>query len=123
MKPEERTEMIRKGNELFNQGRMKEAIACFLKSQYRDGLARVGDHFLYDRKEPVNALSFYRKARHQKGIDLIVKGIVGTIRALIHADEYQEKWNRFLEAPENRLFCEGKLDRPVFGQGDQGHKG
>lgn len=91
-----RTDLIRKGNELFNQGRLKEAIQIFATTNYRDGLARVGDHFLYERKEPVNALTFYKKAGHKKGIDYVIGNIVTTIRVIMRADKFTEDWNEYL---------------------------
>lgn len=101
MDKQERSELIRKGNQFFNQGRLKEAIAAFLRAGYKDGLARIGDHFLYERKEPVNALSFYRKAGHQPGINLIIGRIVDSIRTLMEADSYTQKWQDYLQ--ENYL--------------------
>jgi hypothetical protein len=95
--PKQKAALIRKGNELFNQGRLKEAITIFIQTNYKDGLARIGDHFLYQRKEPVNALSFYKRAGYQKGVDLLIRNIVKTIRTFMEADQYTEKWQSYLD--------------------------
>ena len=62
MDSRERAALVRKGNELFNRGEIKEAIEVFVKTGYKDGLHRVGDYYFYDKKLPLIALKFYRLA-------------------------------------------------------------
>ena len=71
MDKKERVELIRKGNELFNEGDIKEAAAIFVKTQYRDGLTRVADYLFYDKKRPLEALQYYRMVnRKDKVIEI-----------------------------------------------------
>jgi hypothetical protein len=66
-----RIELIRKGNELFNQGKILEAGRVFLTADYQDGLKRVGDHLFYEEGKPLQALPYYKQAKYQERIDEI----------------------------------------------------
>ncbi len=76
MDSKERTALIRKGNEFFNQGKIKEAIEIFVKTGYKDGLQRIGDYYYYDKKLPLIALRFYRMSGSKKKIDEIMERMV-----------------------------------------------
>ena len=41
----QRAALIRKGNELFNQGNMEIAQRIFVTTRYADGLIRLGQHY------------------------------------------------------------------------------
>lgn len=62
MDASERASLIRKGNECFNSGDIKQAVELFVRTGYRDGLTRVGDYYFYDRRQPLLAVKFYRMA-------------------------------------------------------------
>ncbi|TAL30965.1 MAG: hypothetical protein EPN93_19035 [Spirochaetes bacterium] len=62
MDGKERTALIRQGNELFNKGEIRKAGEVFARTMYRDGLTRVGDHFYFDKKLPLVAVTYYRLA-------------------------------------------------------------
>jgi hypothetical protein len=55
----------RKGNEFFNRGDIEEARRIFQTTGYSDGLIRVGDRYLADRR-PVDALKMYWLAKDEK---------------------------------------------------------
>jgi hypothetical protein len=71
MNSEEKVLLVRKGNESFNNGDIKEAIKFFVKAGYRDGIMRVADHYYYDNKQPLVALKFYRMIDRKDRIDEI----------------------------------------------------
>ncbi|HEQ72045.1 MAG TPA: hypothetical protein ENN69_06110, partial [Spirochaetia bacterium] len=58
-----RIALIRRGNELFNQGRLDVAKKIFLTARYTDGLVRLGDRALEEQK-PLEAFRLYWIARH-----------------------------------------------------------
>lgn len=62
MDTKDRIELIRKGNELFNNGDIETAAKIFAKTGYKDGLTRVADHYFFDRRLPLNALPYYKMA-------------------------------------------------------------
>ena len=71
MKDEEKVALSRKGNEYFNAGNMTEAIKCFVKAGYRDGIMRVADYYYFDKKQPLIALKFYKMINRKDRIDEI----------------------------------------------------
>lgn len=66
-----RMQLIRKGNELFNKGKIDEAARVFVTAEYQDGLKRVGDHYFYKENKPLVALPYYRKAKYKEKIEEI----------------------------------------------------
>lgn len=52
MDSRERAETIRQGNRAFNEGDIRKARDLFIKAEYKDGLVRLGDHFMYEKKCP-----------------------------------------------------------------------
>jgi hypothetical protein len=68
----DRVELIRKGNQEFNLLReewswetLKRATELFSAAQYQDGLLRVADYLYFERKLPLLAVSYYKKAGSQ----------------------------------------------------------
>ncbi|MDH5657652.1 MAG: hypothetical protein OEZ34_17185, partial [Spirochaetia bacterium] len=62
MDSRQRAELIRKGNEAFNSGDYPLAKKLFLQSQYKDGLIRLGDYYMYEKRLPLLAYGYYQKA-------------------------------------------------------------
>lgn len=60
MDQKERVELIRKGNELFNKGDVETAAKVFVKTAYKDGIARVADYYFFEKRRPLNALPYYK---------------------------------------------------------------
>lgn len=71
MKDDEKVALARKGNELFNEGNISEAIKFFVKAGYRDGIMRVADHYYFDKKQPLLALKFYKMINRKDRVDEI----------------------------------------------------
>ena len=71
---EQRTALIRKGNELFNQGDVALAQRIFTATRYADGLARIGDWYMRQNR-PLEALQVYRIASCRQKIDVLVERI------------------------------------------------
>ena len=65
----DRTALIRKGNEFFNEGKFEDAAKIFRAVGYKDGLSRIGDHYFYKMRRPLNALPYYQAAGFQERID------------------------------------------------------
>jgi len=60
-----KAQLNRKGNELFNTGELEAARRIFQTTGYSDGLIRVGDRYMADKK-PVDALKMYWLAKDEK---------------------------------------------------------
>lgn len=61
---EQKVILNRKGNELFNKGRIEEARRIFITTGYSDGLTRVGDHY-QKKNEIIKALKVYILAHNK----------------------------------------------------------
>ena len=62
MDSQERAGLIRKGNELFNQGKINEAMKLFVQTNYGDGIMRIADHYYYDKKRHEEAIVVWERA-------------------------------------------------------------
>jgi len=78
--PKERLILIRKGNELFNNGDIEKAAKIFVTTSYKDGLIRVGDYYYFDKKKPLKALHFYIEAKYEKRISELTERIVAVLK-------------------------------------------
>jgi hypothetical protein len=74
-----RAALIRKGNELLNQGKHDLAKRIFLTTGYADGLVRLGE--LYEKQGNVlEAFRLYWLAKYRKRIDPTIQKMVGVVR-------------------------------------------
>ncbi len=87
MENEERIALIRRGNELFNQGDFKNSLKIFLATNYKDGIIRVADVLYFDKKDKFNAIKLYKKAGHQKVIDEFAERAAQLIQLLLAEDK------------------------------------
>lgn len=87
MTDKERVELIRKGNQLFNEGKIEDAGKIFLATNYKDGLVRVGDYYLYQEKKFFKAFFYYKKANYSKRLEEIYKKWAEVIHFLLEEDK------------------------------------
>ena len=90
MDKKERIALIRKGNELFNKGDIEKAVKIFIKTDYKDGLVRVGDFYFYDKKMPLTAFKFYKMANMHNKVDEIFERMMFALSKLIGEDRFKE---------------------------------
>ena len=83
MDQKERIELIRRGNELFNSGDIKRASALFIKTSYRDGLTRIADYLYFDKRQPLNALPYYRMVNRHDRVNEIFERMVFALGRLL----------------------------------------
>lgn len=89
MDSKERVQLIREGNTAFNSGDIRKARELFLKTDYKDGLIRLGDHFMYDRKLPMLAFGYYKKAGRQDKVDEIYQRMVYALSVWLGRDKWK----------------------------------
>lgn len=87
---EERTALIRKGNELFNKGDYRESLKIFIASNYKDGIIRVADYYYFDKKDAVSAMKLYKRAGHQKVINDFAEKAAAVLHMLLQEDKRRE---------------------------------
>lgn len=97
MDDEERIKLIRRGNELFNEGDIVNALKIFLATDYKDGIIRVADYFYYDKKELVKGIKLYKKAGHKKIVDEFAEKAAAVVRLYMEEDRRQEEERKKIE--------------------------
>ena len=75
----QRIALIRKGNELFNAGRIDQAKKIFIATGYGDGLTRVGDYYL-EKNDPLEALRMYWMAPAPQKTARLLESAAGIIK-------------------------------------------
>jgi hypothetical protein len=83
---EQKVALNRKGNILYNQGKIEDARRIFLTTGYSDGLVRIGD-FYKSKGRSLDALRMYWIAPDKKKSEAIIIEISGLIKSLIHEEE------------------------------------
>lgn len=86
VEPDRKVKLNRKGNELFNKGEVEAARRIFQTTGYSDGLIRVGDRYLSERR-PIEALKMYRLAKDEKRSERLIGSAALVIQYLLHEKE------------------------------------
>ncbi|MCS6972370.1 MAG: hypothetical protein NZL89_05025 [Leptospiraceae bacterium] len=79
----QKAELIRRGNQLFNEGKYFEAGRIFRAVGYKDGLIRLGDYFFFDKNLPLVAYGFYRDAQYTPMLERIKNSFVFALKCLL----------------------------------------
>ncbi len=98
MTEEERIPLIRRGNELFNQGDHKNALKIFLATNYKDGIIRVADLLYFDQNDKVSAVKLYKKAGHTKVLNDFVEKAAQVVRLYLLEDKQKESLKEEMKA-------------------------
>ena len=75
----QKTALIRKGNELFNQGKYELAKRIFITTGYSDGLLRLGDLY-YKRQQMLEAFRMYCLAPSKGKVDTMIESMAYIIK-------------------------------------------
>ena len=86
--PPQRTALIRKGNELFNQGKLELAKRIFITTHYSDGLMRIGAYCL-GRGEHLEAFRMFWLARDQPSIDRMLENMAAIVKNWLEDERKQ----------------------------------
>ena len=73
----------RKGNQLFNTGKIEEAKRVFITTGYSDGLSRVGD-FYKSKERLVEALRMYWMAHDKTKAEPLIEHTAGFIQGILN---------------------------------------
>jgi hypothetical protein len=76
---DKRIALIRKGNDYFNRGKYDIAKKIFLTAHYPDGLVRLGDYYLSEKK-PLEAFRMYWLAKYPRQVDKMVEKMAAIIK-------------------------------------------
>ncbi|MDX1959722.1 MAG: hypothetical protein SFU98_14195 [Leptospiraceae bacterium] len=87
--PKLRAELIREGNAAFNDGDYVKAKNLFLQTEYKDGLIRLGDYYMYEKRLPMLAYGYYKKAGYQQKIDEIFQRMLMALSEWLGKDKFK----------------------------------
>ncbi len=85
LSPERKVILMRKGNQLFNEGDIETAGRIFMTIGYTDGLIRVGDYY-YSQNKALEALRMYKAAPAQDKVDMIVQKMAYIIKGWLETN-------------------------------------
>jgi hypothetical protein len=85
LSPERKVILLRKGNQLFNEGDIETAGRIFITIGYTDGLIRVGDYY-YSHNNTLEALRMYKAAPSQEKVDMIVQKMANIVRGWLETE-------------------------------------
>ncbi|MDC7235787.1 MAG: hypothetical protein PQJ58_21370 [Spirochaetales bacterium] len=77
--------LMRKGNQLFNEGDVETAGRIFITIGYTDGLIRVGDYY-YSHNRTLEALRMYKAAPAQDKVDMIAEKMAYIVRGWLETN-------------------------------------
>ena len=80
MTSQEKTRLIRLGNQAFHERNMEKAAKIFKSINYQDGLIRLGDYFYFTEKKPLIAYGYYQKGNHEKMLQKLHENFVFALR-------------------------------------------
>ena len=80
---DQRTALIRKGNELFNNGNYEQAKRVFITTGYADGLSRMGDYY-YKKNNFLEAMRMYYLAPAPGKRDRLIEKMAGVVQLWLH---------------------------------------
>jgi hypothetical protein len=85
--PSDRKALLnRKGNQLFNEGKIEDARRVFQTTGYSDGLIRVGERYLGEGKS-IEALKMFYLAREKTKSAVLVERMAKLIQKFLHEEE------------------------------------
>lgn len=117
MNSTERAELIRKGNAAFNAGDYVQARECFTKAKYGDGLIRLGDYYMYERRLPLLAYGYYRRAGAKAKIEDLQRRMIGAFAEWVGRDKLKPEAQAMLagtgRAAPARPDTDGQIPVPV----------
>lgn len=99
----QKSELIRRGNELFNQGRFFEAGRIYTTVGYKMGLIRLGDLFYFEKQMPLVAYGFYRRANHKPMLDKIGDAFVFALKCLLDDGPVKPKTEKIVAEEQLRV--------------------
>jgi len=112
----------RKGNQLFNDGKIEEARRIFLTTKYSDGLSRVGDYYK-SKNQLIEALQMYWLAPDRTKSEPLIEQLSLVLRSLIdesdEIDNTAETEKNEDTVEESGSFIHDEQEQAVQGQNDE----
>jgi hypothetical protein len=88
--PSTKVQLVRKGNQLFSEGKIELAEKIFVTIDYKDGLVRLGDYYL-KKSNLYKSAEMYFLSENKSKINAFCKKSALIIEKLIKDDNIQDK--------------------------------
>ena len=85
-----KVQLNRRGNELFNSGHIEQARRIFQTTGYSDGLIRVGDWY-HSQNRSVDALKMYQLAHDDERSGALIAKMALVVQNLLHEEGEDER--------------------------------
>ncbi len=83
---EQKVQLNRRGNILFNEGDIQGAMRLFLTTGYSDGLNRIADKYSKDGDD-LSALKLYTLSHNRKKAEMIIEKIASVVSQLLNEED------------------------------------
>ena len=90
MNNSQKAEWIREGNKAFNEKNFPKAREYFIKADYKGGLLRLGDYYMFEKKLPLLAYGYYKKANAYQKIEELHQRMLLALLEWIGHDRLKE---------------------------------
>ncbi|MBU44027.1 MAG: hypothetical protein CMN76_12465 [Spirochaetaceae bacterium] len=94
-------ELIRRGDVAFEEEDFHRAREFYTKAGYSEGLIRIGDYYMYEKRLPLMAYGYYKKAGAQIKIDDLHRRMVGAFAQWIGPDKLKDDSLEDVFAPDD----------------------
>jgi hypothetical protein len=95
---EQRSALIRKGNQLFNEKRYEDAKRVFVTAHYTDGLVRLGDYYA-KQNNMLEAIRMYWLAPERRKIEYLAERMAGIVRSWLKEEEVGGQMSTDVDRP------------------------
>ena len=81
---EQKVQLNRKANVLFNEGKYEMAERIFITTGYSDGLSRIGDRYL-EKNQYMEALKMYLLAHNQRKSAPLIEKVSQAVSVMLNS--------------------------------------
>ncbi len=111
---DERLKLIELGKLAFKNKDYKTAKECFIKANYKEGLIELGDYYMYEKRLPLLAYGYYKKADATDKIKDLHRRMILALGKWIGEDKIKpESLNKFKSGLDEEGLIKVQVD-PVL---------
>ena len=94
--PSTKAQLVRKGNQLFSEGKIELAERIFVTIDYKDGLVRLGDHYLKENNLYKSAEMYFLSENKSK-INAFCRKSALVIEKLLKGDAEEKEYDKIMD--------------------------
>ena len=98
-----REELIRRGDAAFEEEDFHRAREFYTKADHKEGLIRIGDFYMFDRRLPLMAYGYYKKAGAQARVDDLHRRMIGAFAQWVGPEKIKDNSLEQVYAPDELM--------------------